>query len=448
MPRYPIFMIILFALTTACAGGQEGEVGDEARAEDAEVVGVADAVLQIPDGVIERAMARELEILQRITKLSDESVAGLKLGLKPLLSKEKERWAKAAGSRFKTDINLSRRLLRDIRTAAEQLVADKDLLRQYQTDLETRRQFGERAAAAHFVQTVDSLVGLTTTQLPRIRRLALKLSEEGKINATMVSPASQIAVEPADVKDALTEQQLEHYKAFVSLDATAFVGSDHDAETRHETLTKHLRAVAAMKIGYLEAELNLSEQQVMKLRLASKNVLSKARTQRLEAETKYKKYVQDIQSGAGATLPDGEVIALAMASPAQLFERQERWEKFVRDTLDSAQSARWKEIQRSRNDRMREALGYALVIAFNQELQLTGQQQVRTHKLISACFGKVTSAVPNGLAMMDTYASLLDISEEDYVAAMGEDNWLVFKPQLDQLRQRVDAMSAQQPVEK
>ena len=88
-------------------------------------------------------------------------------------------------------------------------------------------------------------------------------------------------------------------------------------------------------------------------------------------------------------------------------------------------------------------MGYMLVMAFGQQLKMSGRQQADTHKLISGALKAPSGGFGNPMSMVTSYEGLLDIKDADYAKAMGEDNWQTFKPQLAELKQQLDQMKNQ-----
>ena len=433
------------------AAGQEAKVVPDQEATEAEEMteeeyeqAMAAAVFD-NSSMVEQAVAKELAYLKKVTKLDDGVIAGLKLGMKPLIKKE----AGKQGRVFAMPNTISPRLLKAIANAAEQVVTDKKLYSVYREDMDLRLRFDEEAAVGAFTQTLGSMVGLTTSQRPVCEKLARKLYKQGTINgATFLFSQGSLGpvVKAADLKTVLTEKQLNYFKEFNSGQGTAFMlqptKEDQSAEEHREELVGNLRKVIAMKIDQVDGEFKLDAQQRRKLELVGKSIISKTVAKRLQAEVEYKQWAAAMQAGnAGFEQPDPEMMTLATAGPVQLFENQaDRWDKYVTGALDDKQKATWKAMKKSQASAVRDSFCYMLVKAFGAQLNLTGKQQAATHKLMSTHLGPVTSGGINSVGMMDSYRGLLDIKDADFVAAMGDDNWQTFKPQMDQLKQQIEMM--------
>jgi hypothetical protein len=431
------------------AAGQEAKPIEEAVPEQepaaaVEMVGEEIEVLG-NSSMVEQAVAKELAYLKKVTRLDDGVIAGMKLGMKPLIRKEAGR----QGQMFAMPNMISPSLLKAIANAAELVVPDKKLYAVYREDIDLRLRFDEAAAVTAFTQTLGSMVGLTTSQGPACEKLARKLYKQGTINGStflLAQGSLGPVVKAADLKTVLTEKQLKYFKEFNTGQAMFFdpqpTKEEQSAAEHREELVGNLRKVIAMKIDQVDGEFKLDARQRRKLELVGKSIISKTVAKRVQAEVEYKQWMAALQAGNdGFEEPDPEMMALATAGPVQLFENQAaRWDKYVTGTLNDKQKATWEAMKKSQAFAVRDSLCYMLVKAFGAQLNLTGKQQAATHKLMSNHLGPVTSGGINSEGIIDSYRGLLDIKDADFAEAMGDDNWQTFKPQMNELRQQIEVM--------
>ncbi len=425
------------------------EAAEAQAAEAVEEVANAEVAIEMmsPDRV-QQSVAQELKILQGYTKLSDQSIEGLKLGLKPFLAVEKKRLGRSGVFFGNTEL-LSPGTLDSLAKAAESIVEDKASVERYRKDVKARVNFHRSATVSGLLASVNSWVGLTAEQVEQVGTITGRLYDEGKLTFSpsidFESLGGEAKLKP--IEEILTEEQRRYFKKFGKERAGGFAGvSSEDIDKSHEKLKAKLRDVAAMKIGYLRTELNLTPKQVRRLELLGKRVVSTALALRVKAEDKYRKYMLDAQAGVPARF-EQDTMSIVSAHPVQLFETQDEWNKFVTGALNDGQKSKYKKLTFATGKRNADMLGYLLVMSLTRQLTLNGEQQTATRKLFSESFGPIPTPSMGGLGMMETYAKLLAISEDDYSAAMGNENWNKFKPMLGQVRQQLDQMKEQEATE-
>lgn len=404
----------------------------------------------IVKSLLNRAVEEELAILQEITELSDEAIAGMRLGVTPLIAKSARNLSKSQDIRFAGSLSMPPQMMDAIAAAARTVVTDKDRLAMYLEDVQVRREFSIRTNATAFLATLDNLVGLTSAQMADVSRVARKLSADGKLgDATNVMLGQAgLSIKSEELAGVLTKQQLKHYERFNAYRPMAFLGNfgkqEQSEDDRRAELADTLRAVASMKIDQLEAELKLSASQRRRLELVSKKVVAETLEQRLKAEARYREWARGIQGGNAGNEIDPQTVDTVQASPVHLFEADESWDRFVRSTLSDDQNQAWQKSTGSRMERGQRVVGLLLVTAFKRELTLNGRQIKALHNLLSKHVGPRRSATFNPITGMQSFAAIVDIPENDYVAAIGRDNWQKFEPILAQLRQQIEMRKAQQ----
>lgn len=391
----------------------------------------------------EKALEREFKLLQSATELNAEQIAGLKLGIKPLVAKRE----KQVSNDFMEGMYLNRTILIALAGAVDAIADDNAKARAYAVDLRRKADFQQEATVASLVESIDSCVGLTSNQAKQIAVVANKLFEEETLSFSFMmslqSFGSKAQLKP--ILDLLTERQRGFFDQFEKggFSRAEYIapGADDKGATSSD-LKATLQDVATMKINRLRGQLGLTPKQVQRLELVSKKIVSNALKLRDRSQIAYDKFTEASENGGAVGRANIELMAVLSASPVHLFETQKDWEKFVAKVLTDEQQTAWKEITDETAKRKRRVLGYMLVMAFQRELDFSGKQMFATHKLIWPRFGEVRSVSMNAIGAMNSYATLLDIKEDQYIAAMGADNWAKFKPQLDQLKTQLDRMGA------
>lgn len=447
--------VFIFSTGVVCGQEKAKEVTEDEAAVQEEAV-EAVAVAGVAVDRLSAAVDTEMKILQKFTKLSDESIEGLKLGLKPFLNAERKRLNNAS-SFFGGPELLTPKTLKAIANAADAIVSDSKLVEQYREDAKCRTDFQRDAAITSTLASIDSWVGLSAKQVKPIQDELGKLYDKGSLAfAPMIEfQALGGADKLKSIEPLLREDQRRFFKRFGKESRNGFAavvteaGTEPDREKARKELKDKLRDVAEMKIGQLNTEFDLSTKQLRRLELLGKRVISKALDVRMAAEEEYRQYMERIQAGGGGGVVqmDQKMMGILSAHPVQLFESQTEWDKFVGGTISESQQETLKKSKIAGLKRNSSMLSYMLVLSLGRQFSMNGKQQVATHKLFSDKFGPIPMPSMGGLGMMDTYAKLLAISEDEYKAAMGDENWEKFKPLLGQVRTQVDQMKEQEEAE-
>ncbi|MFK7822159.1 MAG: hypothetical protein AB8G99_25915, partial [Planctomycetaceae bacterium] len=328
--------------------------------------------------------------------------------------------------------------------AVRAIAGDNARASAYADDLRLRHDFQRSATVVSFIELIDSWVGLSPQQMQRMTVVVEELYKRGHLSFSPAMSMQDFGPKEklAPILKLLTEQQRVYFNKFGNEDPSGRFALSEELEedgAKQAALKVQLQSVAAMKIECLRIRLGLTPRQVRRLQLVSKKVVSTSLRLRTDTKRAYMKSATDRADGRPVAL-DQNRMAIMTAHPVHLFETQTDWDKFVVAALTDDQKLLQAESVKATVERKRDVLGYMLVMAFQRELKLSGKQMHATHKLISPGFGAVRSVAMNGVNMMDNFASLLDISDEKYVEAMGADNWAVFEPQLQQLRMQLERM--------
>ena len=384
---------------------------------------------------VRRAIGREMEYVQVVTGMGDDSVKLLEAALDRHIYAEVHRFNQRSSSSPQW---LSADFEKIIAAKVANILDDNALADAYSEDLAMRRRYKQRNTRLLFIDRLDRTVGLTAKQLSAIEEIG-----ETGFHKLAWSKTFSVYKQKTGLHAVLTETQLDFLYALGAYQPVNQYGASKRYWPRRMKLRNKLNVVATMKSELLQAELNLTPLQVEKLSTLARSVVTTAADQQMSAFFR-------LTSDPEWDPMDSKRRRLQSADPVMLFDAQDRWSRLVRDLLTDEQKVRYEAIVNARVDRLQQVIAFSIVRALQKPeytdrrlmmlgaagppkpLTLTGKQQEALHKLLA------TSTDPYQIYSLNSdprrHLALLDVADEDYLKAIGEQNWAILKPKVATLR--------------
>ena len=400
--------------------------------EEEPLAGVAAAMMPQAQTYLQKSVDRELALLKTFTNANDATIAGINKLVKPLVKTS----AKAAGADWMSFYMgyIPSSVLSGLETAAQKAIKDTDAFARYQDDLKARTAFNRRVSVSMFLSQLDSAVGIRFDQRKDIRKALEELAQKdglpSGLTATGKPPSSAVQ---SRLKELLTKAQFawwEKNRQHIQQSGIVVGGTGMAMEKRAASLKNALTSLAGAKIEWLRDEFKLNAKQTRKLQLAGKGAISKLIDKRLAAEDSVG---QSLQDGAGGVRLDSEEAMLGMVHKEMLLSRYSRWRGLMLGTLTDEQAMAFRKLEKERAKAERESLIDQCVLGMGRELPLTAKQMTAFRSI----FDKLTPPADpeKRTAPYTAYQKVLTLPKEDFVAAIGEDNWQKLQPTLQMMKQ-------------